>query len=494
MSPRSASLTRTIAALLLGGATLAFAGAGLAQTQGPHPIRGADGRPLNVIILYADDMGWGDLGVQGHAFLRTPAIDRLAATGMRLTQFYVTAPICSPSRAGLLTGRIQNRFGMKKLINDSPDRTIAFHHVPTDEPMMPRMMREAGYRTAHVGKWHISFPDRKNEPRPEDYGYDHSLLLSGARHGSYFSANWRRNGKPITTEGRWSAEVYVDEVIDFIEKDPSRPFFVSLWSFAPHQEVFCAPKYREMYADRSESEQYFYGTITQMDEQYGRLLRYLDEHGLTDHTIVVFSSDNGAEPHLIPWSDRARGSNGGLRGGKHFIYDGGIRVPGIVRWPGVTEPGRDSREVAWTADLMTTFTTATDSKPDPTRPFDGIDLRPVLRGGTAQRPRPLYWEFEGGVTLRNDVKMEAPGLALRDGRWKFHCNTSFERVELYDLDIDQNEQWNLKDVYPEVASRFLATMRGLYAEVNGPYSKSANFWNADMVTIPKTLGDPALSR
>jgi len=464
-----------------------------APPSGITPILDAQGRPMNVIILYADDMGWGDLGVQGHVFCKTPAIDHLAATGLRFTQFYVTAPICSPSRAGLMTGRIQNRYGMHKLINDSMDRAVGFHHVPTDEPLLPRVLKNAGYRTAHIGKWHISFVGRKGEPTPADYGYDHTLLLQGRRNGSYWNTNWTRDGQPVSTKGRWSAEVYVDEAIRFIEEKPNQPFFINLWSFAPHQEVFCAPKYKAMYADRSEFEQYFYGTITQMDEQYGRLLRYLDEHGLTDRTIVIFSSDNGPEPHLIPWSGRARGSTGGLCGGKHYLYDGGIRVPGIIRWPGLTKPGTVTREIAWTADILATVAASTHSESTLSRKLDGIDLRPALAGGSLTRKQPLYWEFNGGVHLSDGTQGFAPGLALREGRWKFHCTPTYDQIELYDLDIDMNEKWNMKAVYPDVVSHLLAEVKALHTDVNGPYSKSAHNWNPMMTHQAKVLGDHSAS-
>ncbi len=485
---------RLTSLLLCAAGALLMSGRAFAQSAAATQILDAQGRPLNVIILYADDLGWGDLGVQGHAFVKTPSIDGLAASGLRFTQFYVTAPICSPSRAGLMTGRIQNRFGMKKLINDSMDRSVGFHHIPTDESSLPRLLHSVGYRTAHIGKWHISFVGRENEPTPADYGYDHTLLLNGKRNGSYWNANWTRNGQQVNTTGRWSAEVYVDEAIKFIEEKPGQPFFINLWSYAPHQEVFCAPKYKELYADRSEFEQYFYGTVTQMDEQYGRLLRYLDEHHLADRTIVIFSSDNGPEPHLIPWSGRARGSTGGLRGGKHHLYDGGIRVPGIVRWPGLTKPGMVTREIAWTADILATVAAATHTTTTLPRPLDGVDIRPALTGGQVTRKQPLYWEFEGGVHLNDGTDAVAPGLALRDGRWKFHCTPDYQQIALYDLDIDMNEKWNMKEVYPEIAARLLAQVKVLHADVNGPYSKSAANWNPKMTQQKKDLGDPGVSQ
>jgi arylsulfatase A len=462
-------LTRLAFALALGAMCL--------QIRAAHPIRNEAGEPLNVIILFADDLGWGDLGAQGHPYAQTPAIDRLAATGIRFTDFYVTAPICSASRMGLMTGRIQNRFGMRMLIHDSLDRSVGYHHLPVAEPTIARTLKQAGYRTATIGKWHISFPNRPGAPKMADYGFDHYLLLNSGGKQTYYGARWNRNGTPVATPDRWSAEVYVDEAIRFIEQDRGRPFFINLWSFCPHQEVMCSPQHAAGYAGRSVEEQNYYGTITQMDEQYGRLLRYLDEHGLADRTIVVFSSDNGPEPHVFPWSGLARGSTGGFRGGKHSLYEGGVRVPGIVRWPGVTRPGTTSAEPCWTPDLHATIVAATGSSIDPAFPLDGVDIRDALRGGEARRERPFYWDFPGPVVRNNGQAVGRPSLALRDGRWKIHCDGRFGEVELYDLDIDRNEQWNLRDAMPEKTAELLAKLKAIHADVHGPYSRNAAFWN-----------------
>lgn len=459
----------------------------IALLLAPQAVWPAANRPLNVIILLADDMGWGDLGCQGHPFVKTPAIDRLAAKGCRFDQFYVTAPICSPSRAGLMTGRIQNRFGMQGLVRDHSEKDgwPVFHHVPLEEPMLPRLLHSVGYTTAHIGKWHISFLGRKGEPTMQDYGYDYSMILGAGRHVSYQDSKWQRNGENVETKGRWTSEIYVDEAIKFIEHAGSKPFFINLWSFAPHQEVECAPQYRALYADRTESEQYFYGTITQMDEQYGRLLDYLDKKGLAENTIVIFTSDNGPEPHLIPWSDRARGSTGGLRGGKHGLYEGGIRLPGIVYWPGVTQPGMVSHEICWTPDILATLAATAGATLPQNLPLDGIDIRPALRGEKLNRPQPLYWQYPFGVGLRDGTRAASPGLTLRDGVWKLHCNLKFEQVELYNLDIDRNEKWNMQGVYPEIAARLLKKMREVHADVNGPYSKEAHFLNPK-IPVPPT--------
>lgn len=429
----------------------------------------------NIIILLADDLGWGDLGCQGHPFAKTPAIDGLARSGCRLTQFYVTAPVCSPSRAGLLTGRIQNRYGMKYLIRDTGPNI--FHHVPLEEPSLPRLLKSADYTTAHIGKWHLSFVGRDAEPTMADYGYDFSMVLAASRNGSYRDSKWQRNGERIDTPGHWTANIYVDEAIKFIEQAGDKPFFINLWSFAPHQEVDCESRFRDLYADRTESEQYFYGTVSQMDEQYGRLLKYLDEKHLAENTIVIFSSDNGPEPHLIPWSNRARGSTGGLRGGKHHLFEGGIRVPGIVRWPGVTEPGSVNTTVCWTPDILPTLCAAAGTAVPTDFSSDGMNIRAALGGEKLARERPLFWQFPFGVNLKDGTYATAPGLAVRDGWWKLHCDTNFGNTLLYNLDIDPNEKWNMAAEYPEIADRLLEEIRTMHAEVNGPYSKTAHFLN-----------------
>jgi arylsulfatase A len=438
-------------------------------------------RPLNVIVLLADDMGWGDLGCQGHPFVHTPGIDRLAATGCRLEQFYVTAPVCSSSRAGLITGRIQNRYGLQHIIRDHGPNPPVYHHVPLEEPMMPRLFKAAGFTTAHIGKWHLSFVGRKGEPTMADYGYDYAMELDAfKRYAEYYDSPWWRNGEPVVTKDRWTDTVYVDEAIAFIEQHRGKPFFINLWSYAPHMEVACSRQYRAMYADRTVSEQFYYGTISQMDAEYARLLDYLDRTGLADSTIVVFSSDNGPPPPLMDITNRARGSTGGLRGSKYCLYEGGIREPGIIRWPGLTRPGSVSREVCWTPDLLATFAAVYGLRLPAELPFDGIDLRPALRGEKLVRAEPLYWQHPFANNVRGGVNAGSPGLALRDGPWKLHCDTRFGHLELYNLDTDRNEQWNMKDVYPEIAGRLLKKMRAMYAEINGPYSKEAHFINPEM--------------
>lgn len=435
----------------------------------------------NIVLLLADDQGWGDMGCAGHPVLQTPALDELASEGCHLTTFYTTSPVCSPSRASILTGRDQNRFGMKHIINDGDDKSIpVFHHIPVEDPTIPRLLKSAGYRTGHVGKWHLSFSGRKEEPTPHDYGFDHYLLLGAGRYTSYKDSKWQRNGERIQTEGRWTAEVYVDEAIDFIESCTDTPFFLNLWSFTPHIAVECADKFKEMYPGRTEQEQTYFGCITQMDEQYGRLLDYLDQKGLTENTIVIFTSDNGCTAPTLPWVERARGYAGPFRGSKHNIHEAGIRVPCLVRWPGVTVPGTVSREITSTLDLLPTLCDAAGVSLPEEWEFDGGLLNPALDNRPVVRPHLLYWQYEMAKLMdaRGDV-FSSPPLAIRRDYWKLFCDTGFSNLELYNMDTDPGEKWNMAEIHPDIAEDLLQELKKVHTEINGPYSKTAKTLNTN---------------
>lgn len=453
----------------------------------------APARPPNIIFLFADDQGYGDLGCYGHPMLRTPAIDRLAAQGCRFTDFYVTAPVCGPSRAGYLTGRDQNRFGMKFLCQHGRWPNLPrFHHVPTSEPSLARQLQSAGYRTGHIGKWHLSLVDQfpTVEPWPDQYGFDHYLVRDGGEGAHRDPSNWTRNGKRVPGKlAGWAAELYIDEAIRFIEQQPAdRPFYLQIWSFTPHEMVDCPDEYKAMYADLTPQEQVYYGCITHMDAQYGRLLHYLDQRGLTDNTIVIFSSDNGPEHPNLSWVPSSRGSTGPLGGCKHVLYEGGIRVPGIVRWPGVVRPGFVCREPVSTLDLFPTLCAAAGAALPDTHPLDGTNLRRALEGGAIERARPLYWQYDLARLHRDGgVLTTSPQLALRDGRWKLLCDVDFSGVELYNLDIDAGEKWNLAERHPDIVARLLPPLRAMYADINSPYAAAI---------VPETLNPaiPALAQ
>lgn len=439
---------------------------------------------MNVIFIMADDQGWGDLGCYGHSVLQTPHMDSLAAEGARFTDFYVSMPICSPTRASCLTGRDPNRYGFKHVVNTgmvNPNVTVpVVHHLPTDEPTLPRLLRDAGYRTGTIGKWHLSLAGaHPSEPMPRDYGFDHAFICDGTQSLYQGPGKWMRDGEPVQVEaGRWYPEVYIDEAIRFIDAEPGRPFYLNLWSFTPHVREEAAEAWRARYPDSTPQEQTYYGCISQMDEQYGRLFRHLHETGLDKNTIVIFCSDNGPEPPVLqPAHEEARrGSTGGLRGSKHVIYEGGIRVPAIIRWPGMTTPGSVLHEPASVLDLLPTLCAMAEVALPNGIEFDGTDLRPALAGKPIAREHPLFWQCEYAMHTFVSPTYSSPPLALREGRWKLMTDMDFKRPELYDLAWDQSEQWNLAPVHPEIVARMSERLRAAHARVNDAASRDSNRW------------------
>jgi arylsulfatase A len=233
-----------------------------------------------------------------------------------------------------------------------------------------------------------------------------------------------------------------------------------------------------MYAGRTSEEQEYFGAITQMDEQYGRLLNHLDEEGLAENTIVIFSSDNGCTSPVLPWVRLSRGRSAHL-GSKHNIKEGGIRVPGVVRWPGVTQPASISHVPVSTLELLPTLCAAAGASLPGGVTFDGGDFRQALRGGQVERPHPLYWQFEQAVKTGKEhgPHVGSLPLAMRDGPWKLMCDLDFRHPALYNLDTDPVEQWNMIDLYPSIAERIMKRLREVYADVNGPYSTTADTLN-----------------
>ena len=250
----------------------------------------------------------------------------------------------------------------------------------------------------------------------------------------------------------------------------------------PHVREEAAESYRALYAGKPDAEKTYYGCITQMDEQIGRFFKYLKDRGLWDKTIIIFSSDNGPEPpvNLFGHEQARRGSTDGYRGSKHVIYDGGIRVPGIVYWPGLSQPGSTSRVPVSVLDLLPTICHATGAEIPKGWEFDGADFRPALDGQPINRSQPLYWQCE--YSMNTFVPgYTSPPLALRQGPWKLMCDMNFSHVKLYDFDWDRGEQFSVDRQYPEVVKDMLAKLKTIYASVNGPYQKKAKYLNPEII-------------
>ena len=345
---------------------------------------------------------------------------------------------------------------------------------------------EAGYTTGHIGKWHLSMLDHrdKGEPTPTDYGFDYWFTLEGGGgSGAYKDpTGWTRNGKKVPGKhADWTNELYFDDAISFIEGNKQKPFYLNIWSFTPHEYHKCPQTYKDMYADRTPQEQVYMGSLTHYDHELGRFMKYLDDTGLADNTVIIFASDNGPESALLPWGPTSRGRTP-FKGHKHVLYEGGIRVPGIVRWPGLTQPGSECNIAVSTLDLFPTLCKAANAPlpNNPQQPLDGGDLRDAIKGKQVNRRQPLYWQYEFAPSHYVIASGVSKALAMRDGCWKLMSDRSFENFELYNLDIDPAEHWNLVRQHPDIAQRLKVKLKKIFDEVNGPYQQKAKYMNPNI--------------
>jgi arylsulfatase A-like enzyme len=429
------------------GASLAMVALWLVTSD----AQAADRRPPNIIFMLADDLGFGDLGCYGHREIKTPNLDRLAAEGSLFTEFYAAAAICSPSRVAFLTGRFPGEF--KILYPISSDRAWNERAGNADflDPAVPTLMRQlkaAGYVIGHFGKWHLGSP--KEAPRPDAYGVDeYKVVLAGvSREHDHFP--------PDCSPERHCAEStrYVaDDGIRFIEQHRNQPFYLNLWTLTPHVPLYPTDEEMKPYSDLKAdpripwpgAKQVYYSVVTEMDRHFGRVLDRLAELGLADNTIVIFSSDNGPENiHEHEAGISGVGSPGPFRGHKGSIYEGGIRVPFIVRWPGHVPAGRiEEQAVVSGVDLLPTLCRLAGVKPSDAvqHELDGEDISDILQGASRPRSKSLFWEnrfwyYEG---QGDSVINKSPLLAIREGPWKLLMNPDGSRIELYDIPRDPSE-------------------------------------------------------
>lgn len=471
--------------LLLPGFIRAVLGIAFLPALAAEPA-GTTARP-NIVFILADDLGYGDLQCYGHPRIRTPHLDRLAAQGTRFTQFYVSHSVCSPSRASLLTGQYPSRWNI--YAHFAWLRSNAQRGMPdwldVAAPSLPRALQAAGYRTALFGKWHLGGGSGRNfggkainsagAPAVGAYGFDEVRVVAGN------GPTWRgveRRGEahdlypyadaPFLTA---SSELIVDEALEFIAAHRAGPFMVNLWLHDPHVPLKPTAAMRAPYADVTDpAEQAYYAVVSNLDAQVGRLLARLDEWGLAENTLVIFTSDNGAAaregslatsniaPGLVLETDTA-GSNGPLRGWKWHLYDGGIRVPLIVRWPGHVVAGRvDTASVLHATDFFPTLLHAAGAAAPAGYRADGIDIGPALAGHPFRRLGPVFWQ-------NPTANRRGPSLAIRDGDWKLLMEQDGTEVQLYDLARDAAESTNLAAAEParvaNLRGRLLAWFRSL---------------------------------
>ncbi|HEX4131533.1 MAG TPA: sulfatase-like hydrolase/transferase [Pirellulales bacterium] len=358
------------------------------------------------MLIIADDLGWGDLGCNGNTVLKTPHLDRLASQGMRLTSCYSAGANCSPSRAGLMTGRTPYRVGIH---NQIP--MLSPMHLRASEITIAALLQQAGYDTCHAGKWHLNgMFNLPGQPQPGDHGFRHWFSTQNNCLPNQFRPyNFVRNLIPMGPLDGYASEIVVGEAIRWLrdERDPAKPFFMYVCFHEPHEPIRTDPRYASLYNFPDDpSRVAHHGNISQMDAGCGRLLAALDELGVADNTLVWFTSDNG--PERTRWHNT--GSSGGLREFKGHMYEGGIRVPGIVRWPKRIPSASVTDEPVSGVDFLPTVCAAIGIDPPSDRTLDGMNVLPLLAGGEIRRAKPLYWQF-------NDAHSK-PCLALRDGDWK----------------------------------------------------------------------------
>jgi arylsulfatase A-like enzyme len=437
------SMTRR--SFLAGAATLAC---GAARFSPAASAQAAQRRP-NVLFILADDLGWGDLHCYGHPHTLTPNLDQLAKDGILFTRGYACGSVCSPSRTALMTGHFPARHGVhghfaSREMNEQRDMP---QYLDPAVPTLPRILRDAGYATGHFGKWHLGGGDmRTNEPsapEPSAYGLDEYRVYAGNGPG------WQQ-GPEFWPK---SSELIVDETIQFIDKHKDKPFFVQTWLKDTHAILAPTEEQRAPYKKYAGALETYYAAVGNMDKQLGRLFNRLKELGLEENTIVVFSSDNGPEDiHVYNASHSGVGSAGPFRGRKRSLYEGGVRVPWLVRWPAAAPRGKvNDTTVISGADFLPTICAITGLEPPNVGGLDGEDLSAAFRGESMVRKKPLFWEFRTGVA--GEVFHHSPMLSVRDGDWKLLMNPDRSRIELYNIPEDPTELNNLADRRKRTARR-----------------------------------------
>ena len=420
----------------------------------------------NVILVMADDQGWGDAGYQGHPTLKTPHLDAMARSGLRFDRWYAGAPVCSPTRGTCLTGRHHMRYGIP---------TANAGHLPATEPNLAAILKQGGYRTGHFGKWHLgtltktikdsnrggTAKGRKHYAPPWDRAFDVCFSTEAkvptfnpmktppgwaggvgknAKTGSpYGTRYWTGPEEWVRDEAlgaKDDSHLIMDRATRFISDSvgAKKPFFAVIWFHAPHLPVVASESDQKPYlSETRDRHRHYLGCITAMDRAVGWLRAHLRNLKIADDTMVWFCADNGPEGR-----DKAPGSARGLRGRKRDLYEGGIRVPGLLEWPGRLKQARVISTPCSTLDYLPTVLAATGVPlPDGAPPLDGVDLMPLVEGKTTMRPRAIPFAFGGRG-------------ALIDGRWKIVRPGNGKPFALYDVTADPAESADLSADHPKV--------------------------------------------
>lgn len=450
----------------------------------PTHVLGEEAQRPNIVILLADDLGYGDLSCYGSPHIRTPVIDSLAAQGARFTDFYAGSAVCSPSRAALMTGRSALRTGVYSWIH--PHQRM---HLRKEEVTYANVLRTRGYTTAHMGKWHLGYSIYRGEgagpssgesgirldaarpgPSLSDHAFDYWIATGNNASPSHRNPdNLVRNGQAVGMTNGYSSQLMVDEAITWLHehRDPQRPFLLNIWFHEPHPSggPTAPPEFEQRHKDQARPG--YYGAVEYMDVAVGRLLKKLEELGEADNTLVVFLSDNGSY---------MAGSNAPFRGRKASLWEGGIRVPAIFRWPGVIKPGTVVQQAAGVVDILPTLADIVGAKLPDSRTIDGVSLLPALQGKPLQREKPLYWFYSPSrpvcVVRQDDWSLVAdPTLDLsRDNMFREAFigdikATELTNFRLYNVRTDPGQEHDLAAEHPERFEAMKQAMHDMHRDV-----------------------------
>jgi arylsulfatase A-like enzyme len=418
----------------------------------------------NILFILIDDLGWRDLVCTGSDFYETPHLDKLAARGLRFDNAYASAPVCSPTRASILTGKYPATVGVTQYIGGhgvGKLLDVPYHHnLPMNEVSLATALRQGGYQTWHVGKWHLG----NWQTRPEAHGFE--VNIGGGEFGmprkGYFSPHNLPNLKE-GPEGEYLTDRLTDEAVRLIkDRDPDRPFFLNLWHYAVHTPTQAPADLVEKYREKArrlgrdpeadlvegghfpvqhkrherisrrvrQSDPVYAAMMENLDTNIGRILAALEESGEAENTLVVFTSDNGG----LATGEGSPTCNAPLAEGKGWMYEGGNRVPQIICWPGVTTPGAVCREPVTSPDFYPTLLAAAGLPTRPQQHVDGVDLGPLLRGDKAFARGPIFWHYP-----HYSNQGDTPGSAVLEGDWKLIEYFEDGRLELYNLADDVSE-------------------------------------------------------
>jgi arylsulfatase A-like enzyme len=436
-------------------------------------------RPPNVVYIMADDLGWTDLGCQGSRYYETPNIDRMAKDGMRFTSAYTAGPNCQPTRAALMSGQYGPRTGVYTVggtdrFDTSKRPLVPVENVvqlPLDRRTLGDAMKAAGYRTALFGKWHLG---QMGKHHPSQRGFDEAITSMG-KHFDFVT-----QPKVDYPKGTYLADWLTDQSLGFIEKNKDRPFFLCLHHFGVHSPHEAKPALIARFKDKppvnGHRSPVYAAMIASVDESVGRVLAKLDELKLSDNTLVVFTSDNGGVGGYIEAGVKATDgitNNAPLRGGKGMLYEGGVRVPWVARWPGRVKPGTTCDEPIISVDLYPTLLDLAGAKPAAgTQVLDGTSVTPLLFGGggpvQGQARKPLYWHFPGYLGGGKDAWRTTPAGAIRVGDWKLVEFFESGTIELYNLKDDLGQKTDLAAKQPDMAKELHAMLAEWRKAVNAP--------------------------